>query len=141
MEIKQFMAMKGLINFNGKILLIRESGVYADGTNRNKFGVPGGRMQNGERFDDCLKREIEEETGLVVKIGKPFFVSEWRPVVRGEQWQITAVFFECFSETDDIKLSSDHDDYKWINPLDYKNIEIINNEHPVFDAYLNFLKK
>lgn len=135
------MAMKGLVNFDGKILLVRESGVYADGTNKHKFGIPGGRMENGERFDDCLKREIAEETGLTIKIGRPFYVSEWRPVVRGEQWQITAVFFECFADAAAVKLSSDHDEYLWIDPRDYKQHAIIENEWSVFEAYLANLNK
>lgn len=141
MEIKQFMAMKGFVNFNGKILIIRESGVYEDGTNRNKFGIPGGRMQNSERFDECLMREIVEETGLKVSMGKPIFVSEWRPTVRNEHWQITAVFFECFADTDNVKLSSDHDAFLWIDPREYKKYEIIDNENTVFEAYLDFIKK
>jgi len=140
MEIKQFTATKGFIVHKEKILILRESGAYKDGTNIKKYGVPGGRMNLGERFDDCLRREVWEEAGLEIRLGRPFFVSEWRPVVRGEQWQVTAIFFECFTETSEVKLSDDHDDFKWILPNEYKHHEIINNEHLVFEEYLKFIK-
>ena len=128
--------MKGLIVHQGKVLILRESGNYSDGVNRSKYGVPGGRMNPGERFDECLQREVVEEAGLRITISRPFFVSEWRPLVRGEQWQITGIFFECFSETDDVVLSSDHDDFQWIFPQEYKKYNIVDNERPVFEAYL-----
>ncbi|MDO8512597.1 MAG: NUDIX domain-containing protein [bacterium] len=140
MEIKQFTATKGFIVHEGKILIVRESGEYKDGINVKKYGVPGGRINPGERFDDCLRREVMEEAGLKITIGRPFFVSEWRPVVRGENWQITAIFFECFAENNDVKLSSDHDDFQWISPEDYKNYALIDDEIKVFEEYLKFIK-
>jgi len=56
------------------------------------------------------------------KLGKPFFVSEWRPVVRGEKWQSVGTFFECFSKTKEVKLSKDHSEFSWIDPKEYKNM-------------------
>ena len=56
-----------------------------------------------------------------------FFVHEWRPFVRGENWQIIAVFVECFADNDEIVLSQDHDKYLWITPEDYMKHNIIEN--------------
>ncbi len=75
-EIKLFVAVKGFIINNGKVLLIKESTKYADGANAGKFDVVGGRVKPGQRFDESLVREIKEETGLGVVIGRPFFVNE-----------------------------------------------------------------
>ncbi len=48
--------IKGLIiNDEDKILIGDESGVYQ---------FPGGHLENGESFNDCLKREVLEETGI-----------------------------------------------------------------------------
>lgn len=136
-DIKLFVATKAFIKYQNKILIVRESGKYADGTNVAKFDIVGGRMEVGQRFDESLLREVKEETGLEVKIGKPFFVNEWRPVVRGEQWQIVGIFFECTASTDKVTLSQDHDAFEWINPKDYKNYPVIENLYPAFDAYNN----
>ena len=136
---KIFVAMKAFIVHDGKVLLLRESSKYSDGANVGKFDVVGGRVEPGQRFDESLLREITEETGLNVKIGRPFFVNEWRPVVRGEQWQIVGTFFECLAESEDVKLSADHSEFTWIDPNDYKNYNIIDNLIPAFESYLNLL--
>lgn len=136
-DIKLFTATKALILCKGKILLIKESPNYKDGSQVGKFDVVGGRITPGENFEDSLKREILEETGLKVTIGKPFFVSESRPVVRGEQWQVVRIFFEAHSETESVTLSEDHEKYIWIDPKEYGKYPIIENLVPMFQAYLN----
>jgi 8-oxo-dGTP diphosphatase len=136
MEIKIFAATKAFIVYNGKVLLLRESGKYIDGTNVGRYDVVGGRVKPGERFDDSLRREIQEETGLGITIGRPFYVGEWRPVVKDEQWQIIGTFFVCTSESDTVVLSEDHDEYLWIDPKDYEKYSIIENLKPAFEAYL-----
>lgn len=137
MEIKLFVATKAFIVHNGKVLLLRESKKYNDGTNIGKFDVSGGRIEPGQRFDESLKREVREETGLEVEIGRPFFVNEWRPVVRGEQWQIIGTFFECFAATDQVILSEDHAEYVWIDPKDFRQYDVIENLIPMFESYLS----
>ncbi|MBS3152359.1 NUDIX domain-containing protein [Candidatus Woesearchaeota archaeon] len=137
MEIKLFTATKAFIVYNGKVLLLKESMKYTDGSNAGKFDVVGGRVKPGQRFDESLIREIQEETGLNIKIGRPFFVNEWRPIVRGEQWQIVGTFFECFSESDKVLLSEDHEEYVWIDPKEYKKYNLIDNLIPAFENYIN----
>lgn len=137
MQIKLFAATKAFIIHNGKILLLKESSNYADGTNVGKFDVVGGRVKPGQRFDESLLREIREETGLNVKIGRPFFVNEWRPIVRGEHWQIIGTFFECFADTDKVRLSHDHNEFVWIDAKEYKKYNLIDNLIPAFASYLS----
>lgn len=130
-----FFALKAFIERDGKILVIRESGKYADGTNQGSFDVPGGRLQPGEKFDEALRREVKEETGLDVDIGAPFFLNEWRPTVRGEEWQIVGTFVRCVAKDGDVKMEGDHDEYLWIDPASHNDHPLIPNLHPAFDAY------
>jgi 8-oxo-dGTP diphosphatase len=136
MEIKLFTAVKAFIVYNNKILILKESLKYQDGSNIGKYDVVGGRVKPGQRFDESLLREIKEETGLDVKIGKPFFVNEWRPVIKGDQWQIIGTFFECSTDSDQVILSEDHDDFQWIDPSKYKQYNLIDNLIPAFESYL-----
>lgn len=53
----------GAVIKNGKILLVRK----ARGAYIGKLDLPGGGIEHAETPEDCLKREIEEETGLIVK--------------------------------------------------------------------------
>ncbi|MBI4090311.1 MAG: NUDIX domain-containing protein [Candidatus Kerfeldbacteria bacterium] len=132
---KLFVATKAFIIFDSKVLILKESSKYQDGTNVDKFDVCGGRLQPGERFDEGLRREVKEETGLEVSVGKPFFVNEWRPVVQGEQWQIVGVFFECRANSNEVRLSSDHDAYQWIEPSQHPKYNLIENLRPAFEVF------
>lgn len=140
MTYKMFVATKAFIVNNGKVLLLRESNKYQDGTNTGRYDVVGGRVEPGQRFDASLLREIKEETGLDVRVGRPFFVNEWRPVVKGEPWQIVGTFFECFTDNGNITLGADHDEYVWIDPKDFKQYNIIENLVPAFESYLDLKK-
>lgn len=113
----QFIATKALIICDSKVLLLQESTEYKDGANAGKWDVPGGRVELGQHFAESLAREVQEECGLILKNYKPVHVDEWRPTVRGEQWQIVGVYFVCEVETGDVVLSEDHAAYDWV-PID-----------------------
>ena len=57
--------VKGLIiNSKGKILLAH---------NNNTYQFPGGHLEEGENMDDCIVREIKEETGIDLEVNEgPF---------------------------------------------------------------------
>ena len=135
-EPKFFIATKGLIVQDRKVLIIREACSYSEGTNAGRYDLPGGRLNPGENFMASLEREILEETGLTIWIGDPIAVDEWRPVVKGEPWQIVGIFFECRTKSNKIVLSTDHSEYEWIDPKEHKKYPLIENLHKVFEAYL-----
>jgi 8-oxo-dGTP diphosphatase len=136
-NIRLFVATKAFIIHQDKILILRESSKYKDGSNSAKFDAVGGRIEPGQNFRESLLREVKEETGLDIEIGKPFFVNEWRPFVRGEQWQIVGIFFECQSNSDKVALSEDHDKFEWIDPKKYREYNLIPNLNPAFEAFLS----
>ena len=136
MDPKLFIATKAFIVHDGKVLILREAGSYQDGTNLGRYDLPGGRLKPGERFDEALRREVREETGLEIDIGDPIAVNEWRPVVRDEPWQIVGVFFLCMAKTSAVKLSEDHDAFLWISPADFAAQPIIGNLSVAFESYL-----
>ena len=141
MEPKLFIATKAVIVHEGKILILREAGSYAEGTNMGRYDFPGGRLKPGEHFSQALGREVVEETGLSVQIGNPIAVNEWRPIVRGKQWQIVGIFFECYALSAKVIVSTDHDAYEWIDPREYKRYNIIDNLKLVFEEYLKRRKE
>ena len=46
----------------GKFLLIKRKGAHGEGS----WGLVGGHLEFGESFDDCAKREAQEEVGVVI---------------------------------------------------------------------------
>jgi 8-oxo-dGTP diphosphatase len=134
--IVQRIATKALIvNDKGQILILREASTYEEGTNVGRYHLPGGRLNLGEAFQDGLKREVDEESGLQIEIGKPIYVGEWRPVIKGVQNQIVAIFFICKPLTNKVRLSEEHDDYKWVPPDEIKKYDVMSPEDKVFEEY------
>jgi len=76
-NIVQRVAMKAVIVRDGKVLILREAKTYDEGTNIGRYHMPGGRLDPGENFEDGLRREVREETGLEVELEFPVYVGEW----------------------------------------------------------------
>jgi 8-oxo-dGTP diphosphatase len=137
-DIKLFVALRAfVVNGKGQVLIVRESGDYEDGTNNGKWDVVGGRLDPGEQWQQGLLREAKEETGLDVEVGQPFYVDEWRPVVRDEQWHIVGTFFVCKALGDEVTLSQDHDKFEWIDPKNYELFNLMGVLPGAFDSFLN----
>ena len=134
--MRQRIATKALIIKDGKILLLREAATYGDGTQRGRYHLPGGRVEVGEPFQNALNREIMEETGLTVEIGQPFFVGEWRPEIKGEINQIIGIFFICTATSENVKLSTEHDAYEWIDPTSWQDFDVMDPEGDVINRYI-----
>lgn len=52
-----------IFNAKGEVLLQRRG-------DNNRWGFPGGAIEPGETIQEAAKREIKEETGLDVEVGK-----------------------------------------------------------------------
>ena len=56
-----------LIESEGKILIARRA---ADQKLAGKWEFPGGKVEDKESPEECLKRELEEEFGIQVEVGE-----------------------------------------------------------------------
>ncbi len=65
-EAQFFVGVHGVIASRGRIVLLRraERMAYRPGS----WDLPGGHLALGEDFQECLLREVKEETGLDVAV-------------------------------------------------------------------------
>ncbi len=64
--------MGAVVIDSGRLLLVQRGKDPYQGC----WAVPGGKVRWGESLIAAVKREIEEETGLVVKVGEVIWVGE-----------------------------------------------------------------
>lgn len=140
-SITQRMACKAVIGLNSKVLVLREGSTYEEGTQLERWGFPGGRINPGEPFLEGLQREVMEETGLEIATQAPFYVGEWFPVIKGQPNQIVAIFFACTPRSGtletDVRLSEEHDEYRWITADEAHQLDLMSPDDEVLITYFN----
>jgi 8-oxo-dGTP pyrophosphatase MutT (NUDIX family) len=82
-----------ILDGRGRLLLQRRS----DG---GQWGLPGGSIEAGESVADAVRREVREETGLGVSVGRlvGIYSDPGLQIVRypdGLVWHYVTVCFEC----------------------------------------------
>ena len=87
---------------------------------RNKppliWGPPGGRLKRQEDPIDGLVREVYEETGQFVNVLEP--VTTWFGNFNGRR--LLSLDYLCTTSCSDVKLSSEHSDYRWLTLKELK---------------------
>lgn len=107
--------VKALILRDDKFLVMHNNGIKAD-----LWELPGGRMEFGETAEETLKREIMEETGLIVSPIK--LLDTWNLIKVDHQ--ITGIIYLCSIEEGEVTLSEEHDSFKWIK-ADKESLDIM----------------
>ena len=88
----------------------------------NRWQAVGGRLEKGEKLEEGLRREVEEETGIVdLNVGKVIHVDEWFAKPEGKLKHIVALFFRCKTDSAEITLSDEHQGYAWVSVDELKN--------------------
>lgn len=132
--MKLFVAAKGVIYFNGKILLLRESKTYDEGTRAGKWDVPGGRITLGEKVVDGLFREVKEESGLTVTPEIVLDVYDHFATIKGEECHIVGIYFLCSAQKSEVVLSGDHDTFEWLEIKEALKCDLVSNIGEVIEG-------
>lgn len=111
-----FIGQKAFIGKNGELLILHDPSMGLD--------LPGGKVMEGESdLSKALQREVKEEIGLEITVGKPFYT--WFFTIpqdsghRSAGKKIFNVGYRCTYVSGKITLSSEHDWYKWIDKHTY----------------------
>ena len=114
MAIQYWVGAKAVV-FNTKLrkLLILKRSVYD--TDAGFWENPGGKKEVGETMEDCLKREILEETGIVVNEFEYLYTS----VNNEKTHPYFIIGYFVPTEKEDIELSFEHIEYRWVTVDEY----------------------
>jgi 8-oxo-dGTP diphosphatase len=89
-----------IINANSNYLMIKRAS--NDG---NRWELPGGGIDKNETFIQAVRREAKEETGLFITNIK---------LVKYEVKDIKIYTFEARTSSNEVVLSKEHQDYRWM---------------------------
>lgn len=80
----------------------------------HKYEFPGGKIEEGERGEDAVKRELKEELDLDVEVGGLYACHTFKY----PDFIITLSVYECTMRSDFIL--KEHESYAWLAPADLK---------------------
>jgi 8-oxo-dGTP diphosphatase len=104
---------RGICEFNDKILLLKIRSKSAHDAGR--WEIPGGKVKKCEFFDEALKREYLEETGLDIDIVSLYNVvrNDYTACKTSEEVKSIQLIMKVTCESDEVNISREHDDYGW----------------------------
>ncbi len=121
MEQTFWVAVKSILqNPEGKILILFKS--ESEDINPSTFDIPWWRIQWGEKLENAIKREVEEEVGLDIEVIK---VSRAWGFTKNDLHLVWITFLCLCNDIENLKLSWEHTWYYWLS-----KDEIINWEYP-----------
>src|ERR1700716_3483846 len=91
-------SVKGVVIRDGRVLLLRNE--------RDEWELPGGKLDLGEDPRACVLRELAEEVGWAVAVGRP--LDAWQYHIR-DGVDVLIVTYGCHLKTDaDPVISDEH---------------------------------
>lgn len=129
--MQYYLAVKGIIRrSDGKILVLKRSN--KDDHKPGVWETVGGGMDRQETPQEALMREIQEETGLTVRVKEPFNVFTFKKDTGEFKVGIT---FLCEYFDGEVALSSEHSEYRWIEPKEFSEMESVSSLHEEIARY------
>lgn len=116
------LAAKGICEYNGKILLLKIR--FRSTHDAGLWEFPGGKVKKGEFFDDALKREFKEETGLDINIDSLYNViqRDYTACKTNQNIKSIQLIMNVSCDCDDVVISKEHDDYGWFTKEEVMNM-------------------
>lgn len=126
-----------IVNENGQILLQSRA-------DRDRWGLPGGCQELGERFQDTVIREIKEETNLDVKEGDLELIDIVSGASRRNDYPngdvvINNTALYCIRKySGELKWDSESKEMRF---FDLDNLPENQNDPDLIEMYKNFIRK
>ena len=109
------LTVRGICEHDGKFLLLKVRSKSAH--DAGKWEIPGGKVKKCEFFDNALKREYLEETGLEINIVSLYNVvrNDYTACKTSEEVKSIQLIMKVTCESEDVKISEEHDEFGWFS--------------------------
>lgn len=116
------LTVRGICEYYDKILLLKIRSKSAH--DAGKWEIPGGKVKKCEFFDEALKREYLEETGLEIDILSLYNVvrNDYTACKTSEEVKSIQLIMKVTCINDEVKISREHDDYGWFSQKEVKKM-------------------
>lgn len=115
-----------------RVLIVR------DVQDADLWELPGGRLNQGESPTDGIRRELLEELGVEVEVGRIYHTQYlWH---ERDQRENLLLMYEVFVPSEDINFNLESDELaevKWVDKNSYKEIPMYKDTRESLDAYFN----
>lgn len=98
-----------ILDKKGRCLLLKRS--ISSKYNKGKWDFPGGKADSKEDFEEALLREVAEETGLKISLGKVVGSAQSETPTK----KVAYIILEGMIISGKVKLSDEHDEYIWVD--------------------------
>ncbi len=104
----------------GHIVLVRRGrGPYA-----GAWAVPAGRQRRGETMEEAVRREVLEETGLVVAVGDPVWVGDILDPADPPAFHYSVVDFAAFVTGGELQAGDDAAEVRWVDLSEMRDLPL-----------------
>ena len=116
------LTVRGICQFNDKYLLLKIRSRSAH--DAGKWEIPGGKVKKCEFFDEALKREYLEETGLEIDIESLYNVvrNDYTACKTNEEVKSIQLIMKVTCESDEVVISEEHDEFGWFSLDEVKDM-------------------
>lgn len=104
-----------ILTKNGKVLIAKRK---ADDIRANKWEFPGGKVEDGESPEECLRREIREEFQVDILV-EGFFGES---VYQYDDVAVDLLAYTAHLEKGELKPTS-HAEYRWVSVNELSNYD------------------
>jgi 8-oxo-dGTP diphosphatase len=95
-----------------------------------KWEFPGGKLEEGESAEACLHRELMEELGITIAVGRPLPLHTHSY----DTFTVTLYPFVCTLDSETITLH-EHAAIVWLPPEELHTLDWAEADWPVLEAY------
>ena len=149
MELRKVLGSRPLIVPGAAVILINQRNEILLGkrTDNGFWDYPGGSMELGESFEECARREVKEETGLLC--GKLEILMEvsgrdcFYEYPNGDQVYSAGIIFVCRDYTGEMKIQEEEVSEQRFFPIDAlpEGIPPLESKERIFRKVREYLGK